>query len=461
MKGFIRQKPALTLIAFLLLIVAVAIPLSQVLIHAHAANPSASNVEPQNVKGAFFSYPSNSGVFDATPSNTPVFTQGFPNLNFNPSKSMQKCSNNTGVDGNTRPFTEVYANTDGSCTNIVAQGNNQQAGVGSLFSFESEFTATFSLPRAGQLTFNLSVDDGWILSMGRNGQGDQPTYVSGPKNNPPPSGKGPFTGYPVVGAYNTASFAAPLTLNVNIPAAGTYPIELDYAECCGGGIALTMSNQFTPTATTFTPSNYAGYASLGSRTQPTTFSDVQGSWTVPSIKCNVHPLSSEMAVRTWVGLGGIDTTSLEKVGIGAQCNSHVQSQYFAFYQMDAANTETIYHLVKPGDSMHAEIQFLGNSKFLLKLSNFTQKWTFSLLQSKSGRVLDSAECFVEAPTKLSSGMLSLVDFGTIHFSNCQANGKSINNGPTTDRFIMVDGKGNVKAVPSKLNSSGNSFSVTQ
>ena len=77
---------------------------------------------------------------------------------------------------------------------------------------------------AGQLTFALYVDDGWIFGAGpRIGGTEQPTYVSGLLQNPPPSS--PLKGYPVVGAWNTTSHGGNVSLTVNFPAAGTYPIE--------------------------------------------------------------------------------------------------------------------------------------------------------------------------------------------------------------------------------------------
>lgn len=209
-----------------------------------AANAAvSSSVTMNNIQGSFFDNPNDSGSFDVSPSTTPVFTQSFSVLNFNPSPSIQNCSNSTGVDTYTRPFTEVVRNTDGSCTTVIVQGNGQQAGANSLSSFETEFTATFTVPAAGQLSFDVIADDGWILSIGPNSSGKQPTYVSGPLNNAPSSG--PFTGYPVLGANNQASSPVENTVVVNIPSAGTYPIELDYTECCGGELTFVMTGSFT------------------------------------------------------------------------------------------------------------------------------------------------------------------------------------------------------------------------
>lgn len=256
MKGFIRSKLVLTLAVLVIMMVAVGIPLPAASIHAQAIHPTTPTVNLDSVQGSIFANPNDSGSFDITPSTPPVFTQTFPIINFNPPTTMQNCSPATGVDENTRPFTDVSPNSDGSCSTIPVQDNNgDQAGVGNLYSFEAVFMATITVSGHGQFTSNIFSDDGWILSIGPDGSGDQPTYVSGPMNNAPATG--PFTGYPVVGANNTVSSPTQFTDKVTFPAAGTYPIELDYTECCGGQLTLLFNNfTFIATAPPYTTSRY-------------------------------------------------------------------------------------------------------------------------------------------------------------------------------------------------------------
>ncbi len=212
----------------------------------------------------FFPSSTSDNAFTATPGATPAFSQTFPVINFNPPSGTVSCSNTTNVDVNTRPFTDVVPQSDGSCQTIVAQGNGEQAGVGNLEAFDAVFTATITVSQASQVTFNFYSDDGWILSMGtaQDNKNAQPTYVSGPMNNPP--SKGPFTGYSVVGSYNNTSAPAQNNLVVNFPAAGTYPFELDYFETELGQLALTLTANGqpiqlvvptpTPTSAAVTPS---------------------------------------------------------------------------------------------------------------------------------------------------------------------------------------------------------------
>lgn len=79
------------------------------------------------------------------------------------------------------------------------------------------FSGSFTVA-AGQVTFNMYADDGWILSVGANAGGQHPAYVSGDTQNAPASG--PFSGYPVVGAHNGLGSDSQNNLVVNFPATG-------------------------------------------------------------------------------------------------------------------------------------------------------------------------------------------------------------------------------------------------
>lgn len=205
--------------------------------------PSMSNISISSVLGTFLNVRT-SGTFTAQPGDPVAFTQQFPVVNFNPPAGTVPCSNSTGVNEFTRPFTSVVPRIDGSCLTIPAQGNGYQAGVGALSDFQAVFTGTMTLNGPADITFNFFSDDGWILSVGPNGHGSQPSYVSGQLFNRPIAG--PFTGYTVVGAYNTPSSPARNDLVVHFPDAGVFPFELDYTECCLGQLALTLTANSAP-----------------------------------------------------------------------------------------------------------------------------------------------------------------------------------------------------------------------
>src|SRR5579864_2330143 len=185
---------------------------------------------------ALFFASDGSGSFDTLKTATPVFTQNFPTINFNPpSGTIPGNTSNVGV--NTRPFTNITTDLNGNFTGaIVAQGNGLQAGVGTLFTFQAVFTGSYTVASAGNVTFNFFSDDGFIFGIG-NGA----VRVSGADANPPPSGLTAFQSYPVMGAFNFATAPVANSVTVHFPAAGTYPYEVDYTECCAGQLALTMA----------------------------------------------------------------------------------------------------------------------------------------------------------------------------------------------------------------------------
>jgi RHS repeat-associated protein len=198
----------------------------------------AQSISTTTITGQFF-LSDGSGVFDIQPSATPVFTQTFPTINFNPpSGTVPGMPSSIGI--NTRPFTDVTTDIKGNYTgSIIAQGGNCQgsicqAGVGSMNSFQAVFRGAFTVASAGNVTFNFYSDDGFILGIG-NGA----TRVSGAAVNMPSTT--PFGQFPVMGAVDDPNAASGNQVVVNFPAAGSYPFELDYTECCGGQIVLTMT----------------------------------------------------------------------------------------------------------------------------------------------------------------------------------------------------------------------------
>lgn len=187
-----------------------------------------------------------SGSFNTPSTKQPVFEQYFPTINFNPPAGKVAGAPNT-VGVNTRPFTDVTTDLNGSYTgSIIAEGNGAQAGVSdsdpniSLFNFQAVFTGAFTVSQPGFVVFSFYSDDGFILGIG-NGA----SRVSGASTNIPPSGLTPFEGYPVMGAFNTGTAPTANNITVFFPEPGTYPYEVDYSECCAGQLALTMTSDVT------------------------------------------------------------------------------------------------------------------------------------------------------------------------------------------------------------------------
>ena len=205
------------------------------------------------VQGNFFPNPNNSCTFDVGPSSAPAFGQTFPDILFNAPASAVPHDIST-VTTNTRPFTDLTVDVNGNFNGtIVAQGSGLQAGVGSLTNFYAVFNGNFIVTQAGDLTFTILHDDGYILGVG-NGA----TRVSGDLINPPATT--PFNGYGVIAAWNQVFGGTPGAATIHFPAAGTYPYELDYTECGGGGPLYLVLETAQFIAQTDPLSIYVGYA---------------------------------------------------------------------------------------------------------------------------------------------------------------------------------------------------------
>ncbi|HEY6909571.1 MAG TPA: Ig-like domain-containing protein [Myxococcales bacterium] len=194
-------------------------------------------VSTSTVESLFFTA-DGSGIFNTPRTATPVFAQTFPTINFNPPAGTVP-GNTSGVGVNTRPFVDVTTDLNGNFTGtITAQGNGAQAGVGSLFVFNAVFRGTLVVSQAGDRTFSFFSDDGFVFGVG-NGATPLP---GNPNLHPPAGGLTPFDGLPVMGSFNTPTAPVGNAVAVHFPAPGVYPYELDYSECCGGQLALTMTS---------------------------------------------------------------------------------------------------------------------------------------------------------------------------------------------------------------------------
>ena len=235
-----------------------------------AASASAATAPPVTigtVQGMFFTNPTpDSGIFDPSVlTGLPLFTQQFPVIGFNPPPSPQAiCSNVTHVDIFSRPMGDVVPNPDGTCSVIPVAGKGFQAGLDPLSAFQAVFTADLNVSSAGQVTFNVFSDDGFVLAIGPQGT-SQPARISGPMVNPPPGGISYVKGYPVAGAFNFSEASNANDITVSFAAAGTYPLELDYNECCGGQLSITLAASGTIVPPLPTPTTHANT----SRNRPT------------------------------------------------------------------------------------------------------------------------------------------------------------------------------------------------
>jgi RHS repeat-associated protein/uncharacterized repeat protein (TIGR01451 family) len=206
--------------------------------------PEVQPVASTTIHGNFFAEPPSAQTFVATTADTPAFGQDFPTINFNPPAGAVP-HNISGVGPQTRPFTDVVTDLVGNFAGTIpAQGGGFQAGVAPMQSFDAVLQASFIVQAAGDVTFVVYHDDGFILGIG-NGA----TRVSGIFVAPPSATA--FAGYQVIGAFNQM-VAAPRTdeVTVHFPAAGVYPYELDYFEAGADSLTLTLTTAPAPSGST-------------------------------------------------------------------------------------------------------------------------------------------------------------------------------------------------------------------
>jgi RHS repeat-associated protein len=242
----------------------------QVLVTEAAAgiNPVATTT----VEGNFYAAEPSATTFTAKPGDKPAFAQSFPTINFNPPNPLLTGhglrgeelpigtvpGNISGVGPQTRPFTDITTDLAGNFSGtVVAKGNGLQAGVGSLTGFDAALTAKFIVSKAGDVTFNIVHDDGFLLGIGGGA-----TRVSGAYENPPEPAQTVFKQYPLIGAFDRTTGESPGTdhVTVHFPKAGTYAYELDYFE---SGSATQLSLTMTVgsvSQTTCKVCLYVGYA---------------------------------------------------------------------------------------------------------------------------------------------------------------------------------------------------------
>ena len=155
-----------------------------------------------------------------------------------------------------------------------------------------------------------------------------------------------------------------------------------------------------------TSTNWSGYAVTGANGSVT---DVKGSWIVPTVTCSAEDSYSSF----WVGIDGFTSSTVEQIGIDADCVSGT-AEYFAWFEFYPHWPYTINTVeVQPGDTISAEVSYGAKGQFTVTLTNVYRNQSFSISTKMQQAKLSSAEWIVEAPW--SSGVLPLANFGFAEF----------------------------------------------
>lgn len=249
-----------------------------------------------------------------------------------------------------------------------------------------------------------------------------------------------------------------------------------FAQVPNSPVALTTDEVLSPiqhvpmrlhevpkTKGSVTSENWSGYAVTGSD-----FTNAEGSWVVPKVKCGNTLLAYS---AFWVGIDGYTSTTVEQTGTISLCLL-TEPAYYAWYEFyPAASVEITSVPVSPGDKMSASVAYNG-SEFTITITNETTGKTYSKSATVAGAERSSAEWIAEAPSS-TSGILPLANFGTVSFGDDYTDVISTNyatdssiTGPISDfgaaveEITMVSSKGKTEALPTALTTDGSSFQVT-
>lgn len=196
-------------------------------------------VSTTTVTARFFAGSGN-GYFDIPENRQPLFTQYFPTINFNPAPGTVNGSGASGVSTSTRPMVNVTTDFQGNYTGTIVSGGNGYRPGQNLHPSAATFSGNFLVKAAGEVTFDFFSDDGFMFGIG-NGA----VRVSGANTNLPASGLTPYLRLPLMGGFNAPSAPTARSITVYFPAAGTYPYEVDWSDCCYAELAMTLTTQTT------------------------------------------------------------------------------------------------------------------------------------------------------------------------------------------------------------------------
>ncbi len=227
-----------------------------------------------------------------------------------------------------------------------------------------------------------------------------------------------------------------------------------------------------------TDENWSGYAvPLETSGLSDTFSQVQGTWVVPSVTGNSRSVTYS---SMWVGLDGYANGTVEQIGSEQDWTGRGQQNYVWFEMYPSGSYEIEGFPADPGDMITAEVQYAGQStvqkiqgekhgRECLSAHHHERHQKRVVLRSNqlfNGRNWRRGPPPNGLQEALSSGeaILPLADFGTVIFSDCTAT--SVRSGgipePVSfwpyDPMTMIDPSGG-HATPSSL-VAGTAFSVT-
>ena len=164
--------------------------------------------------------------------------------------------------------------------------------------------------------------------------------------------------------------------------------------------------------------NWAGYEVFSNLLSPqSTVQAVSASWIVPSVK----DIGADTYSSVWVGISGQFDHTLIQVGT-EQDFTGGSANYYVWYEMLPNNAVPIASIsLSPGDEMQASISLVdsNNNVWSISIEDLTNHGSFQSNFTYNSQKL-TAEWIVERP-EINNALTQLADFGSVSFSNCNAN----------------------------------------
>ena len=141
------------------------------------------------------------------------------------------------------------------------------------------------------------------------------------------------------------------------------------------------SNTVTSQRLYGTSANWAGYVVETNLNAPQNHAvtDIKGSWTVPTVSGSMTP---DAFSASWIGIDGYSSNTVEQIGTDSNVN-HGVATYVAWYEMFPKPPVYLSMTIHAGDTMSAEVQYLGMSMFRLSITDVTTGESFSTVQITS------------------------------------------------------------------------------
>jgi hypothetical protein len=207
--------------------------------------------------------------------------------------------------------------------------------------------------------------------------------------------------------------------------------------------------------------NWSGYAVETNIASPqaNAFTDVQATWIVPSLSPSA--ISNQNAYSsTWIGLDGDSSKTVEQIGIEQDYIKGI-AVYYAWYEMYPKSVVKLDLVIQAGDTISAEVKYLGNNTYQLSLEDVTSGHSSTIQVQSSKPIRSSAEWIEE-------GTGRVADFNTVTFTNAHVTAilptgtitDSISDSAwQTEEITLVSKSGGVIAAPTPLSNDGSSFSI--